>query len=310
MVKSISLFCLIIIIVSAIYLNEGCNIIKPVPTPTPIPTFTAIPTATPTQDPKAFLIDPGKGMADLQINKSTLGDVEKLLGNSKSPPVDDQGNIKLFYEKEKITFWFTPDTKILRAIWLQNDSYKTSEGIGIGSNLMDIQNTYKNGVLDKDKKVYYSNDSTDYFYDAGIVTSIFLSDREPVETPTEIPSVPQDYKESAENALEALQALQSATKAGINYNTYLNRKIDTQITVDKFLNKYRTDYIYGLRKNVEGAMKKYNEASELWSEHITSEFSTQALFELRLQQVWESADEYVEKTSKLLDEGASKIPYK
>jgi hypothetical protein len=54
---------------------------------------------------------------------------------------------------------------------------------------MDIQNTYKDGALNKDKKIYYSNDGMDFYYDAGIITSIFLSDRDPLPTP-----LPQFHK--------------------------------------------------------------------------------------------------------------------
>ncbi len=45
MIKKISLFFLLAISLSILYLNEGCNVLKPAPTPTAIPTATQTPTA-------------------------------------------------------------------------------------------------------------------------------------------------------------------------------------------------------------------------------------------------------------------------
>ncbi len=158
------------------------NGLKTVSTFTPAPSATAIRAETPepAETLNGYLIIPGKGMADLRINKSTMYDVKELLGEPEGIPLEEQGNIKVFYYKEKLTFWFTADKYILRCIWIRNSACKTSKGISIGSNIIDVRNAYVHGLLDPKKKIYYSDDGTDYYYDAGIITSIFVSDRLPV----------------------------------------------------------------------------------------------------------------------------------
>lgn len=91
---------------------------------TPAPSATAIPaeTSEPTEILEGYLIVPGEGMADLRINESTMEDVKKLLGEPDGIPVEERGNIKVVYDKENFTFWFTADKYILRGIWIRNRS--------------------------------------------------------------------------------------------------------------------------------------------------------------------------------------------
>ncbi len=171
---------------------------------TPAPSATAIPAETPepTEILEGYLIVPGEGMADLRINESTLDDVKELLGEPEGIPVKEQGHIKVFYDKEKLTFWFTADKYILRGIWIRNSSCKTSEGICIGSDIIKLRNAYVHGLLDPKKKIYYSDDGTDYYYDAGIITSIFLSDRLPVTSmPQPSPTVDRYLMKPAPDAI-------------------------------------------------------------------------------------------------------------
>ncbi len=56
------------------------------------------------------------------INESTMEDVKKLLGEPDGIPVEERGNIKVVYDKENFTFWFTADKYILRGIWIRNSS--------------------------------------------------------------------------------------------------------------------------------------------------------------------------------------------
>ena len=275
MAQKISFLFFIGIIISVLYFNQGCNVIKPAPTPTPIPTATPVPTSTlnpePTQDPKAYLIIPGSGIAGIQINKSTLDDVKKLLGEPKSNPTKEQGYTKINYDTQKLTLWFDSKKNILKSIMIGNESYKTAEGIGVGSSSFDISKNYPKGVQNKDKKVYYADDGTDYYYDVGVITSIFISKRAavvptPTQPPTPIPPppAPSEYVSSAQEAIDALQALHSVVKVGISHRDYPSRLSDCKIKVDKFLRDNPTEYIPGFNTNISQAMKAYEDASEWW----------------------------------------------
>ncbi len=67
-----------------------------------------------------YLIVSREGMqiSELMINHE---DVMKL-GEPDGIPVEERGNIKVVYDKENITFWFTADKYILRGIWIRNRS--------------------------------------------------------------------------------------------------------------------------------------------------------------------------------------------
>jgi len=269
------------IIISVLYLNQGCNVITPAPTPTPIPTATPMPTSTPTteptEDPTSYLIVPGKGVAGLQINKSILDDVKKLLGESTSRPTTEQGYIKINYETQKLTFWFDSKKNILKCILIENASYKTAEGIGVGSSSFDISKSYPKGAQDKDKKVYYADDGTDYYYDVGTITSIFISKRAAVvptptrpPTPTPFPPPPPEYTSSAKEAIDALQALHSVVKVGISYKDYPGKLADCKIKIDKFLRDNPTEYVPGLNTKIEQAMSAYEDSLTWWDMKFAS----------------------------------------
>jgi hypothetical protein len=72
-IKKISLFCLIAILLSAIYFNEGCNVFKPAPTPTAIPT--PIPIFTPTPSiPESYVSSAKEAIESLE----TLQTITKM----------------------------------------------------------------------------------------------------------------------------------------------------------------------------------------------------------------------------------------
>lgn len=270
------------IIILFLYLNQGCNIIPPAPTSTPTSTTTPIPTSTPTieptEDPITYLIVPGNGIAGLQINKSTLDDVKKLFGEALSKPKNEQNYIKINYEIQKLTFWFDSKKNILKCILIENTSYKTAEGIGVGSSSFDISKSSPKGVQDKDKKIYYANDGTDYYYDVGTITSIFISKRAAViptptcpPSPTPLPPPPPEYISSAKEAIDALQALHSVVKVGISYKDYPSKLADCKIKIDKFLRDNPNEYIPGLNTKIEQSMSVYEDSLTWWDMKFTSE---------------------------------------
>lgn len=177
----------ILLILSVFYFGQGCNIFSPASTPTPVPTNTPPPTSTPvptpTEDPKAYLIEPGKGIAYIEINKSDLNSVKKWLGK-KGKETTEKDFIKLIYENDKLTFWFASNKQLLKVISIENNSYKTSEEIGLGSTVFKAQEIYPKGFLDLEKRVYFCEDGTDYYYDGtGEITKIYISDRKSLPTP-------------------------------------------------------------------------------------------------------------------------------
>ncbi|HPZ06704.1 MAG TPA: hypothetical protein PL110_01205 [Candidatus Eremiobacteraeota bacterium] len=86
----------------------------------------------------------------------------------------------------------------------------------------------------------------------------------PVYTCTPLPTItptPSDitYLPDAKDAVDALMALSSVVKVGISYRDYPARLADTKIKVDKFLRDHPTDYIPGLRSQIESAMLTYED---------------------------------------------------
>jgi len=80
--KTILCYFAIILVLFTFYFNQGC--IAPEPTPTPTLTPTVAPTETPeptlTPTPKIFLIKPGIGIENIEIDKSNASNVKVGVG--------------------------------------------------------------------------------------------------------------------------------------------------------------------------------------------------------------------------------------
>lgn len=282
---------LLIFILLFSYLFSGCKAFKRKPAPVPATPVTG-PTATETENPKAFIINPGGGIGRVQVNKSKLISVEEWLGKADSEEVTDEGEIKLTYEKHKLTFFFTTDNQILKSILIENPDYKTNEGIGVGSNIVDVKTLY-DGVLNKTNKIYLANDETKYYYDSGNVTSILISKKTPPsvtpsqkETATSVPkltpspqatsteaakksSIPEDYISSAKEILDDIEELETVRKS-IAYENYSRHVTETQIKVDKFLRNNPVSYIPQFNEEINSAMICYRDAKTFWHAVITA----------------------------------------
>lgn len=191
MVKVKSTLAVIIIFISFVYCFQGCISSKQepisIPTNTPEPEPTPIPT--PTEDPQIYLINPGKGIAYIEINKSNTEEVKKWFKEDVNEG-EDQGYIKLFYKNSGLTFWFDSKSKILKALLIENKSYETPEEIKLGSTVFKAQDKYNKGVLDLEKRIYFCDDGTDYYYnEIGEIIKIYISQRDPVPTPTPTPYI-------------------------------------------------------------------------------------------------------------------------
>lgn len=271
---------------------SGCRNSRKEPTPVPV-TPTAVPTAT--ENPKAFIINPGTGIGRVQVNKSKLISVEEWLGKADSEEVTDEGDVKLTYKTHKLTFFFTTDNQILKTVLVENPEYKTNEGIGVGSNIVDVKTLY-DGVLNKTEKVYLAKDETKYYYDSGNVTSILISKKiapspsakpspkvEPaaVTKPTssaENPSpqvspkssIPEDYISSAKKILDDIEDLEDIAKSIRDYQNYGNHVTETEIKVNKFLKDNPVSYIPRFNEEISSAMTCYRDAKTFWHAVMTA----------------------------------------
>jgi len=186
--KVLIIFIFFNLILSAVYLNQGCiRETKPTPTPfctyTPRPTWTPEPTETPTPtvtpeptiDPKLILIVPGKSVSYATIGETNMKYIEEWLGEPfMKTPMDDK--FALIYENGNISFVFDQKTRLLEIILIDNSVYKTKEGIGVGSSIVDAMEYY-DGVLDEDEEEYncgYEGISFDYDMIKGDITSIVI----------------------------------------------------------------------------------------------------------------------------------------
>ena len=114
MIQKISLFCLIAIIISSLYLNQGCKveIFEPTPTPTLIPTATPTltptstpaPTLTPTPSiPEAYLTSARKALEALQaIQSCTTTGISYV--NYSSKKVDAQIAVDQFLKSNFVDY--------------------------------------------------------------------------------------------------------------------------------------------------------------------------------------------------------------
>lgn len=69
-------------------------------------------------------------------------------------------------------------------------------------------------------------------------------------------------------ALSALEALESATRAGLTYQTYMDRKIDAHVTLDGYLRAFGSDAPLAI--TLQEAMDAYDAAGTLWGACVTS----------------------------------------
>ena len=90
----------------------------------------------------------------------------------------------------------------------------------------------------------------------------------PINPRTRIGSSAQ-RQQQLRSAVAALEALESATRAGVTYQNYIERKIDAHVPVDRYTREFGDDAPLAL--TLREALAAFDAAGQIWSACIRSE---------------------------------------